>query len=92
MSLKTLSDELGSRSVRVNGVLPGRIDTKRTRELDGAGGKPEETRRLHEAAIPLARYGEPLELARPAVFLLSPAASYVTGTVLPVDGGMTRSL
>lgn len=92
MAAKTLADELGGRSVRVNGVLPGRIDTERTRELDGAGGKPEEARRQHEASIPLARYGEPLELARPAVFLLSPAASYVTGTVLPVDGGMTRSL
>ena len=92
MAAKTLADELGGRSVRVNGVLPGRIDTERTRELDGAGDKPEEARRQHEASIPLARYGEPLELARPAVFLLSPAASYVTGTVLPVDGGMTRSL
>jgi 3-oxoacyl-[acyl-carrier protein] reductase len=92
MAAKTLADELGDRSVRVNGVLPGRIDTERTREVEAATGKPEETRRHYEATIPLGRYGEPLELARPAVFLLSPAASYVTGTVLPVDGGMTRSL
>jgi 3-oxoacyl-[acyl-carrier protein] reductase len=92
MAAKTLADELGGRSVRVNGVMPGRIDTDRTRELEAATGHPDETRRQFEAAIPLGRYGEPLELARPAVFLLSPAASYVTGTVLPVDGGMTRSL
>lgn len=92
MAAKTLADELGDRSVRVNGVLPGRIDTERTREVELATGRPDETRRHYEQAIPLGRYGEPLELARPAVFLLSPAASYVTGTVLPVDGGMTRSL
>lgn len=92
MAAKTLADELGDRSVRVNGVLPGRIDTERTRELEVATGRPDETRRHYESVIPLGRYGEPLELARPAVFLLSPAASYVTGTVLPVDGGMTRSL
>jgi 3-oxoacyl-[acyl-carrier protein] reductase len=92
MAAKSLADELGSRSVRVNGVLPGRIDTDRTRELDAAGGRAEETRRQFEGVIPLGRYGEPLELARPAVFLLSPAASYVTGTVLPVDGGMSRTL
>jgi 3-oxoacyl-[acyl-carrier protein] reductase len=92
MTAKTLADELGARNVRVNGILPGRIDTDRSRRADAAGGRPEEVRRANEAAIPLHRYGDPLELARPAVFLLSPAASYVTGTMLAVDGGMTRSL
>lgn len=92
MAAKTLADELGARNVRVNGVLPGRIDTDRVRALDAADGRAEETRRQHESRIPLGRYGEPSEFARAAVFLLSPAASYVTGTVLAVDGGMTRSL
>jgi 3-oxoacyl-[acyl-carrier protein] reductase len=92
MTAKTLSDELGPRNVRVNGVLPGRIDTQRTRAADAADGRPEEVRRQHESTIPLRRYGEPLEFARPAVFLLSPSASYVTGSLLAVDGGATRSL
>jgi 3-oxoacyl-[acyl-carrier protein] reductase len=92
MAAKNLADELGGRNVRVNGILPGRIDTERARRADAAGGRPEEVRRAHEATIPLRRYGDPLEFARPAVFMLSPAASYVTGTVLAVDGGTTRSL
>lgn len=91
MVAKNLADELGPRSVRVNAILPGRIDTDRGRGLDPSA-RLDETRRANEAQIPLGRYGEPLEFARPAVFLLSPAASYVTGTVLAIDGGMTRSL
>jgi 3-oxoacyl-[acyl-carrier protein] reductase len=92
MAAKTLADELGPRNVRVNGILPGHVDTERSRSLDEAGGRPDEVRKLHESRIPLARYGDPLEFARPAVFLLSPAAGYVTGTLLTVDGGRTRAL
>lgn len=90
MVAKTLADELGSRAIRVNGVLPGWIDTDRTRELESAGGDQASARQANEGAIPLGRYGYPEEFARAAVFMLSPAASYVTGTTLAVDGGMLR--
>jgi 3-oxoacyl-[acyl-carrier protein] reductase len=92
MAAKSLADELAERNVRVNGILPGRFDTEGVRELDAATGHAEQARHAHESRIPLGRYGEPLELARPAIFLLSPACSYVTGSVLTVDGGMSRSL
>jgi 3-oxoacyl-[acyl-carrier protein] reductase len=92
MTAKTLADELGPRNVRVNAVMAGRIDTEGSRGADAPGGRPDETHRANETQIPLRRYGEPLEFARPAVFLLSPSASYVTGSLLAVDGGLTRSL
>ncbi|MER6715893.1 MULTISPECIES: SDR family oxidoreductase [unclassified Streptomyces] len=84
---KSLSDELGPRGVRVVGVLPGRIDTDRVRELDGLSADPEATRAAAESRIPLRRYGTPQEFGRVAAFLLSPAASYLTGVMVPVDGG-----
>lgn len=89
MLAKTLSDELGPRGVRVNGLLPGRVDTDRVRFLDGPDPA---ARAAHEAGIPLRRYGEPAEFGRVAAFLLSPAASYVTGAMVPVDGGIARAL
>ncbi len=92
MVAKTLADELGPRAIRVNSALPGRIDTDRTRELDSSGNDPSATRQAMETQIPLGRYGYPEEFARAAVFLLSPAASYVTGTALAIDGGMLRTL
>ncbi|MEU9171352.1 SDR family oxidoreductase [Streptomyces sp. NPDC048420] len=85
---KSLSDELGPRGVRVVGLLPSRIDTDRVRELDGMSADPEATRAANESRIPLRRYGTPEEFGRVAAFLLSPAASYLTGVMLPVDGGM----
>ncbi|MHA5053086.1 SDR family oxidoreductase [Streptomyces sp. SD15] len=85
---KSLADELGPRGIRVVGLLPARIDTDRVRELDGFSADPEATRAANEARIPLRRYGTPEEFGRTAAFLLSPAASYLTGLMLPVDGGV----
>ncbi|MFD4632978.1 SDR family oxidoreductase [Streptomyces sp. NPDC058284] len=84
---KSLADELGPRGIRVIGVLPGRIATDRMRQLDGLSPDPEATRAANEAGIPLRRYGMPEEFGRTAAFLLSPAASYLTGIMVPVDGG-----
>ncbi|MCF3121724.1 SDR family oxidoreductase [Streptomyces silaceus] len=84
---KSLADELGPRGIRVLGVLPGRIATDRMRQLDGLSPDPEATRAANESGIPLRRYGTPEEFGRTAAFLLSPAASYLTGIMVPVDGG-----
>jgi 3-oxoacyl-[acyl-carrier protein] reductase len=92
MVAKTLADELGPAGVRVNGLLPGRVATDRVAELDAATGDPEAARAAGVATIPLRRYGEPEEFGRVAAFLLSPAASFVSGVMLPVDGGMLRAL
>lgn len=92
MVAKTLADELGPRGVRVNGLLPGRIATDRVAELDATTGDPEAARRSAEALIPLGRYGEPEEFGRVAAFVLAPAASFLTGVMLPVDGGLLRTL
>jgi 3-oxoacyl-[acyl-carrier protein] reductase len=89
---KTLADELGPRGIRVNGLMPGRIATDRTLELDAFQGDPAEVRARGEANIPMRRYGRPEEFGRVAAFIMSPAASYLTGTVIPVDGGATRAL
>ncbi|MEU7101711.1 SDR family oxidoreductase [Streptomyces longwoodensis] len=85
---KSLADELGPRGIRVVGLLPARIDTDRVRELDALSADPEATRVANESRIPLRRYGTPEEFGRTGAFLLSPAASYLTGIMVPVDGGM----
>jgi 3-oxoacyl-[acyl-carrier protein] reductase len=89
---KTLADELGPRGIRVNGLLPGRIDTGRVRELDARSGDPDEVRAELSQRIPLRRYGLPEEFGRVAAFVLSPAAAYLTGTMIPVDGGLLRAI
>jgi 3-oxoacyl-[acyl-carrier protein] reductase len=90
--VKTLADELGPSGLRINGVLPVRIATDRVREFDALRGDPDEVRALESKRIPLRRYGEPEEFGRAAAFLLSPAASYITGAMIPVDGGAIRSI
>ena len=86
---KTLAREVGPKGITINTIAPGRIDTDRLAQLysnDGAA------RDAAQAQIPLRRFGTPAEIARVVCFLASDQASYVTGTVVPVDGGLTRSL
>ncbi|PRY49701.1 3-oxoacyl-[acyl-carrier protein] reductase [Geodermatophilus tzadiensis] len=90
MTAKGLSDELGPRGIRVVGLLPGTIATDRVTEIEAASGDPAAARARTEAGIPLGRVGQPEEFGRVAAFLLSPAASYVTGTMVAVDGGKLR--
>jgi 3-oxoacyl-[acyl-carrier protein] reductase len=83
--------------VRINGLAPGRFATGRIAQLDAARARTsgvgvDEIERRMIGQIPLGRYGDPLELGRLAAFLLSPAASYVTGAIIPIDGGMIRAL
>ena len=90
MLVTDLADEVGPLNVRVNGLLPGRFDTERIVELDSATGDAAGNRARLSAGIPLRRYGEAEEFGRVAAFVLSPAASYVTGTLVAIDGGATR--
>ncbi len=93
---KTLARELAP-DIRVNSLMPGRFDTDRVRSLDlsraeSIGATPEEVARESSKAIPLGRYGEPIELGRFAAFLLSPAASYISGVAAQVDGALVTAL
>ncbi len=85
--LKTLARELGPEAVTVNVIAPGRVDTDRIREV-----YPDGPTAADLEAIPLGRLGTPREVGDVVCFLASDRAAYVTGAVLPVDGGLTRGL
>jgi len=92
MLVKQLADEHGPQGTRVIGLMPGAIETERAQYLNSLKADPAAARASAEAAIPLRRYGQPDEFGRVAAFVLSPAASYLTGSVIPVDGGAQRAL
>jgi 3-oxoacyl-[acyl-carrier protein] reductase len=92
MAAKEMADEFGPRGIRVVSLLPGRIRTDRNRELFAATGDAAAAEARATAAVPLARLGEPAEFGRVAAFVLSPAAGYLTGIAIPVDGGSLRAL
>jgi 3-oxoacyl-[acyl-carrier protein] reductase len=94
---KTLANELAPDRIRVNHLLPGRIDTDRVRELDtirgkSSGASADQVRTTYEKGIPLGRYGQPDEYGAAAVFLFSDAARYITGASLQVDGGSIKGV
>ena len=86
--LKTLARELGPDGITVNTIAPGSIDTDRLRSLRGPDGPSA----AELESIPLRRLGQASEIAAVVTFLASDRAAYVTGSVIPVDGGLTRSL
>ena len=94
---KTLANDWAHDGIRVNHLIPGRIATERLTDLDGSAAQRlglgiEDIRSTNESSIPLGRYGEVVEFAAAATFLVSPAASYITGATLQVDGGAIRGL
>jgi 3-oxoacyl-[acyl-carrier protein] reductase len=84
---KSLARDVGPQGITVNSIAPGRIDTERLKEV-----YPDGPTEADLASIPLRRLGEPREVGDVVCFLASDRASYVTGTVIPLDGGLTRSL
>ncbi|MCB0102796.1 MAG: SDR family oxidoreductase [Anaerolineales bacterium] len=94
---KSLAIELGAEGIRVNSILPGWTETERVTALmeDRANknqSSAEEEAKRQAAEIPLGRMGQPAEFANAAVFLVSPAASYITGTMLNVDGSVIKGI
>ena len=94
---KTLSIELGAYGITVNNVLPGFTNTNRLKSLiatkaEVQGKSEEEISNAMKSGVPAARFGTANEVANAVVFLCTPAASYINGINVPVDGGRTKSL
>jgi 3-oxoacyl-[acyl-carrier protein] reductase len=94
---KTLATELAPFGITVNNVLPGSTRTPRIEQIvqtraQKAGVDVEAMQREMESEIPMRRFADPSEVAAAVAFLCSPAAGYITGINVPVDGGRTRSL
>jgi len=95
--LKSLSIDLAASGIRVNNLVPGFFGTERLNDLDLKSAREwrmtlEEVRKINQGSIPMGRYGEPDEFGKAATFLLSDAASYVTGETFIIDGGRTRTV
>ena len=86
-SAKGLSREMAAHGITINSIQPGRIMSEQIVRFHPTA---EDRKKFAEENIPMGRFGEPEELANLAIFLSSPRASYITGTVTPVDGGMSR--
>jgi 3-oxoacyl-[acyl-carrier protein] reductase len=94
---KTLASEVAAEGITVNIIMPGRVATERLRQLDEARAKREsipyeEVVKSSLRLIPMGRYGDPTEYGDAATFLASQNASYITGTVMRVDGGQTQAV
>ncbi len=92
MLIRELADEFGASGSRVVGVMPGTVQTDRINWLASQSPDPAAAIADMGAAAPMGRVGQPVEFGKVAAFLLSDAASYVTGCLVPVDGGRLRGL
>ncbi|MFI6070862.1 SDR family oxidoreductase [Actinoplanes sp. NPDC051343] len=92
MAAKEMANEFAPRGIRVLSLMPGRVMTDRNRELFAASGDAAAAQKKVEDTVPMGRMGEPHEFGKVAAFTLSPAASYLTGLSIPVDGGLLAAL
>jgi 3-oxoacyl-[acyl-carrier protein] reductase len=92
MAAKDMANEFAPGGIRVLSLMPGRVLTDRNRELFAATGDAAAAQKDIEDKVPMGRLGEPGEFGKVAAFVLSPAASYLTGLSLPVDGGLLAAL
>lgn len=95
--VKSLSQSYAADNIRFNNLMPGLIDTDRLKSLDQQRAEQqsldvEDVRQQQQAQLPMKRYGQPEEFAQAAAFLLSPAASYITGVTMAIDGGKMKTV